>query len=149
MRKNCGYHIRGMSIMHQKFSETNSTFSVGSGKFRVNMSISRVDGGIVAVVGGGERSHIGAAAIAVPYTKVKNQPLDSSSSVITLPGHKDDVLARAISEKLAKSLNQVVVVVAGVHVDNASKSDIELLVSNCMECTEKAICHLKKVETEI
>jgi hypothetical protein len=149
MMKKWGYRIRGMSILHQKFSKISSTFSAGSGKFRINMSISTVNEGILVVVGGGERSHIGAAAIAVPYTNVKNQLLDSSSSVITLPEHKDDVLAKAISEKLAKSLNQIVVAVAGVHVDNASKSDVELLVSNCMACTEKAICHLKKFENEI
>jgi gallate decarboxylase subunit D len=140
---------RGMLMMHQKFSKTSLTFSVGSGKFRIDVSLFMINGGIVAVVGGGERSHIGAVATAVPYTKAKNRLPNSSSSVITLPGHKDDVLAKSISEKLAKSLNQVVVVVAGVHVDNASKSDIELLVSNCMECTEKAISHLKNSEAEI
>jgi hypothetical protein len=131
--------------MHPKFSEANLTFSVGSGKFRVNVSLFMVNGGIVAAVGGGERPHIGAVAIAVPHTNLKNQLPNGSSSVITLLGHKDDVLAKSISEKLAESLNQVVVAVAGVHVDNASKSDIELLVSNCMACTEKAICHLKKL----
>jgi hypothetical protein len=132
--------------MSTDFSKDTLTFSAGSGKFKVNASLVLINGGIVATISGGESPHIGAVAIAVPHTSLKNHAtISSTSSVITLVGHKDDELARPISEKLAESFNRVVVVVAGVHVDNASKRNIELLVSNCMACTEKAICHLKKL----
>jgi F420-0:gamma-glutamyl ligase-like protein len=69
--------------------------------------------------------------------------ISASSSVFTLVGHKDDEIARPISERLSKELNQVAVVAAGVHVDRATEEDIRRLVSNSMQLAEDLIKELK------
>jgi hypothetical protein len=50
---------------------------------------------VVVVLGGGERPHIGALAVAIPRPSLADpEQTSSTSSVITLLGHKDDELYR-------------------------------------------------------
>ncbi|MBP2017458.1 hypothetical protein J2Z79_000841 [Symbiobacterium terraclitae] len=60
--------------------------------------------------------HVGATALAIPRPSLKDPTQASAtSSVLTVTGHKDDVLARLLAESLAVGLNRVVSVTAGVH----------------------------------
>jgi|GEM_PF-1932719 len=60
--------------------------------------------------------HVGATALAIPRPSLKDPARTSAtSSVLTVTGHKDDVLARRLAESLAAGLNRVVSVTAGVH----------------------------------
>ena len=118
--------------------------SAGSGNHKITMTLIPTDSGVVATILGGDRPHIGTVAIAIPRPSLKNPKMTSStSSVMNLVGHKDDEIAKPISEKIAESLNLVAVVVAGVHIKNADSDDIKSLVSNSMKCAEKAIAILK------
>jgi hypothetical protein len=60
----------------------------------------------------------------------------ATSSVYTYLGHKEDITAKTMAEKLAKVLNRKVVVVAGIHWDNLRDEEIEIIVSLCHEITE-------------
>jgi len=78
------------------------------------------DGVMVAILGG--RPHLGAVAQAVPRPSlVDPQRRSSTSSVLTLPVHKDDVAARMAAELLAVRLGQNVAVAAGIHVGPAGQ----------------------------
>jgi len=98
--------------------------TAGEGKHMVWLRKQELDKGLVLMLGGGDSSHIGGAAYVTP---------DGEEDVLEVKGHRDlDVLlpiARAASEKYGVP----VMAVGGIHIDNASKSDIELLVSNCKE----------------
>jgi len=118
--------------------------SAGEGRHRVNLRAVVSGQDVVVVVSGGEQPHVGAVAIAIPRKSLSDENKTSStSSVFTLVGHKDDEVAKRISEKISKSLNRVVVVAAGLHIENADKKDIELLVLNSMLCCDKMIKILK------
>jgi len=77
---------------------------------------------IIFFLGGGERAHIGGVVIAEPGKK---------THAVRLTGHYDDVVLKPIAETACKKYKTKVVAVGGVHVDHATKQEIELLVENC------------------
>jgi hypothetical protein len=96
----------------------------GEGKYKIFLEKRELDRNIVYILGGGERSHIGGIVICEPGKK---------PNVIRLKGHYDDVVLRPIAKEACKKYKTTIVAVGGVHVDNASKEEIEILVKNCKE----------------
>jgi hypothetical protein len=71
---------------------------------------------LVVVVGGGERPHVGSVVLAQPYRSKRHPGTWSAScSVLTIPPHKEEPIARGIAARLASAFGRVVVVSAGVH----------------------------------
>jgi hypothetical protein len=82
---------------------------------------------LVVVIGGGERYHVGAAALAVSVPS----PADpgrrtSSGSLMTVPGHKEEDLARAASLRLSRVLGRTAVVTVGIHDDGITPGRIAI-----------------------
>ena len=114
--------------------------STGTGKHRVDLTVTLVGHDLVAALSGGDRPHVGAVAVAVPRPSLKDAgKLSSTSSVITLVAHKDGEVARMAAEALARKHNSVAVVSAGMHIESASEEDIRKLVRNAKAAIEKAI----------
>ena len=79
---------------------------------------------------GGVREHIGAAAVAQPRPSLADPARTSATaSVITLLGHKEDMLARELSLKVAGALNVAVCVVCGIHIHNPTPGMPEEMVT--------------------
>ena len=75
---------------------------------------------------GGTHPHIGAVAMAVPRPSLQDpKKMSATSSNFTFVGHKEDLLAKKISEKIASQLKTNVVVTAGVHWDKLPPNKIE------------------------
>jgi hypothetical protein len=106
-------------------------FQVGQYPHRVEALVV-INGADVAVtIGGGSAYHIGAAAVAVPRPSLADpNRISASASVICVTGHKEDELARAAALRLAARFQRVVVVSAGLHLDDASPQDIDALTAN-------------------
>lgn len=121
--------------------------NVGEGKYEISAKAIITCNGLLVTLFGGERSHIGAVAIAIPRPSLRN-PTERSvtSSIFTLVGHKDDEIAKPAAESISRELNQVTVVVAGVHVENASSDEIRLLVENSMKAIENLISKLSSLK---
>ncbi|UCG70864.1 MAG: hypothetical protein JSV09_07675 [Thermoplasmata archaeon] len=98
--------------------------TAGSGKYRVWLKEENLDNERLYILGGGERSHIGGVVIIEPGKK---------ANVVKLEGHYDFIVLEPIAEEACKKYNTKVVAVGGVHVDNASKEEIDILVKNCRE----------------
>jgi hypothetical protein len=104
----------------------------GEGRWRVEARAFCTAEGIIVLLTGGERPHVGAVVLSLPRPSgAVPGRLSCTSTVLPLLGHKDDLLARPLAEELAVACGQPVVVVAGVHVDEASEEDIARLVENC------------------
>lgn len=87
--------------------------------------------GVNIFLGGGESPHIGTVVISQPRLSLRgNDAVSCTTSVFNLVGHKDDILAIPLAETLCKQLQQVIVVTAGVHIDNAGDSDIDRITGN-------------------
>jgi gallate decarboxylase subunit D len=94
----------------------------GRGKYKVWLQRYDIGDDLLYVLGGGERSHIGSVVIAEPEKKIQ---------MIRSTGHYDDVVLKPIAEAACKKYKTKVVAVGGVHVENATKDEINLLVENC------------------
>jgi len=94
----------------------------GRGKYKVWLSSHKIGDDLVFFLGGGEYAHIGAVVIAKP-----GEP----PQVCTFEGHRDDVVLRPIAQRACEKYRTTVVVLGGVHIDQASKKDIDILVRNC------------------
>ena len=126
-----------------RFSSDTSVFA-GRKEHRVSLRAFKSGDDLVVIVSGGDIPHIGAIAVGVPRPSLKNPNRTSSTvSVFALTGHKDEIIARFVSERMASNLNHMVVVVAGVHVNEATEQDIEKLVSNSMKCVDMVLRKLK------
>lgn len=87
--------------------------------------------GINIFLGGGEAPHVGTVAISQPRPSLTGDgTISCTTSVFNLVGHKDDILAVPLAEILCKELQQVIVVTAGVHIDNADEGDIARINGN-------------------
>ncbi|HIH29602.1 MAG TPA: hypothetical protein HA260_07355 [Thermoplasmata archaeon] len=102
--------------------------TAGRGKYKVWLQHHYIGDDIVFFLGGGQRSHIGGVVIAEPKKKVE---------AIRLSGHYDDIVLLPIAEAACEKYKKKVVAVGGVHVDNATKQEIDLLVENCKKLVKK------------
>lgn len=91
----------------------------------------------------GGQAHIGAVALASPSSlgaaNKKNQ-----NDLLTLPGHREDLLAAQMAHRMASELNCTVCVSAGIHFDSITKEEIERVLSLADSLTEKCIARLKQ-----
>jgi hypothetical protein len=87
---------------------------------------------------GGTGPHIGAVAVALPRPSGADPQITSStSSVLTLLGHKEDTVVKMVSEELSSKLNRTVVVAAGIHWDDLDRSGIAEILDNCQTLAER------------
>jgi hypothetical protein len=122
------------------------TFTLSERKirFEVTAQVSTLGNDLLVVLCGG-REHVGAAAMAQPRPGISDpQQIGATSSVFTYVGHKEDIIAKSMSEELARSLNKKVVVVAGVHWDNLDPEEIRTIIKVCSELTKKVIAEVQK-----
>ena len=96
----------------------------GEGKYKVFLEQKKIGDDLVYILGGGEKSHIGGVIICEP---------NKSANVIRLEGHYDDIVLKPIAEEACKKYRTKVVAIGGVHVDDATKEEIDKLVENCRE----------------
>jgi hypothetical protein len=82
----------------------------------------------VVILSGGDRPHLGAAALGVPRPSHRDPARQSASvSVLTLPGHRDDEFARYAAHRLAGVLGVPVLAACGIHVDSLTAEELAAL----------------------
>ena len=102
-----------------------------TGSFDIEAGIRWIGDDLLVAIWGGEKPHIGAVAVAQSRPSLKDPEITSATaSVICFVGHKEDELAKAVSEVLAAALDTRVVVTAGIHWDNLSQEGIQKVMKN-------------------
>jgi hypothetical protein len=92
----------------------------------------------VAVVSGGV-PHIGSISVGLPRVSRSGMKAASATvSTFNLIGHMNDAVGNEFAHALASLLGQTVVVVCGIHYDEASADDIEEI----KRVSEKLLNHL-------
>lgn len=90
-------------------------------------------------------AHIGAVALAVPRPGLGNgDKISADASIMTVGGHKEDLLARKIALALAAKLNAKVCVSAGLHWDAATPARIETAKELCGRLAKTLLMHIAK-----
>lgn len=93
----------------------------------------------------GGQAHIGAVALAVPRPSLRDDDkVSADATVMTVGGHKEDLLARKIALALATKLNVQVCVSAGLHWDAATPTKIEAAKELSGRLTKTLLMHITK-----
>lgn len=104
---------------------------IQDGNCSVTAQVVRCGRDVSVTVGGGERPHLGAAALAVPRSSLRDpNKVSASTSVLCVSGHKEDEFAKRAAEQIASAYNCVACVCVGVHVDRAGAGELTRLMDN-------------------
>jgi gallate decarboxylase subunit D len=94
----------------------------GSGKYRVWLEKHQVGSDLVYILGGGQQPHVGGIVLCEP---------GKPSQIVSRQGHLDTIVLTLLAEAACQKYHQAIVVVGGIHIDHASKEEIDVLVQNC------------------
>lgn len=99
---------------------------VRDGQRTIGARVVEMGDDLVVAVGGGERPHVGCVVVAVAVPS-RSRPggFTPSVSVVTLPPHKEEPIARGVAEALVRATGRTVVVTAGVHDDGLDREGVE------------------------
>ncbi len=89
----------------------------------IHANVTRAGEDIVIVVTGGCTPHVGTVVLAQPNGSGCS---GASCSVITIPPHKEEAVARPIAEAVCKTSGQVTVVTAGIHEDRLDAEGVRI-----------------------
>ncbi|MBU7014033.1 MAG: hypothetical protein HXS52_01850 [Theionarchaea archaeon] len=76
------------------------------------------------ILGGGERPHVGSVVVGEPGKDI---------ITVRLGTHYDYLILEPIAREASEKYKVTCVAVGGIHIDNASKAEIEIIVRNCKE----------------
>jgi len=99
----------------------------GKGKYKVFLEKKELDDDLIFILGGGEKSHIGGAVICEHRKKPQ---------VLVLGNHYDHQVLTPIAERACEKYNKTCIALGGIHIDNATKEEIDIIVKNCKELLE-------------
>ncbi len=101
---------------------------ISKGPFRIHGHIQEMGQDLLVTIWGGTKPHIGAVGMAIPRPSLRDpRKWSATSSNFTFLGHKEDILVKRISERLASQLKRNVVVIAGIHWDDISSKEIKAI----------------------
>lgn len=119
--------------------------AAGKGKYRIAAHVRFIGEDIIIIISGGTKPHLGSIAVALPRPSLEDpEKLSATSSVFNFAGHKDEVIARMFSERIAAIFNRNIVTTAGIHIDDPTKSEIDKILTNA-----ETLCSIlvKKMES--
>jgi gallate decarboxylase subunit D len=123
-------------------------FKTQEGIFDLTATVVKVGQDFVVVIWGGERPHIGAAALAQSRQSLKDpEKKSATASVLCILGHKEDAVVKSVSERLAAVADRPVVVTAGMHWDNLKESDLNQILKNVEILTQTLEAHLRTLRS--
>ncbi|MFZ2331243.1 MAG: hypothetical protein WAW45_06590 [Atribacterota bacterium] len=110
----------------------------GDGKHKVTLIAIRSGEDTSVIIYGGEKPHIGAVAVSIARPSLENlNKISSSTSVFTFIGHKEDEIAKEVAESITKATKRNTVAIIGLHIERATKEDINCLVYNIKEVVKQ------------
>jgi hypothetical protein len=96
----------------------------GEGRYKVWLKQEKIGEDRLYILGGGETPHIGGMVVAEPGKDIHT---------VRLGNHYDHVVLGPIAEEASKKYHVTAAAVGGIHIDNASKDEIDIIVHNCKE----------------
>jgi gallate decarboxylase subunit D len=123
------------------------TFEVSEGRFKIQALVQKVGQDILVSVWGGTLPHIGAVGMATPRPSLRDpKKMSATSSTFTYVGHKEDGVVKRISELLASRLKTKVVVSAGIHWDDLTSREIDIIAKLTQKLSARILEKLEKPE---
>lgn len=115
-------------------------------RIKISMQLIEIGDDLFVVITGGNKPHIGCVTLSTPRLSLSDNGLISATtSVLNLVGHKDDEVARYVSQKLSSALNKNVVICCGIHLDKIEEWEINTVFEITKELTNKIINDFFKI----
>lgn len=111
------------------------------GKIEIVLDAKKVGEDYMLILTGGEE-HVGAVAVGLFDEKSQR----ASSSVVTMPGHREEYLALDGARQVSRATKKNSVFVAGIHQNNISPEEIKDIISAAGEMVESFVAFYKKEE---
>ena len=108
--------------------------SKGAGRTEISLSAYHLGDDIVVFIYN-SNAHLGAVAVGEYDSGHKR----TSTSVVTRLGHKDDTIAQKAACLISKACQRPACVVAGIHIDNISEEEINIILENVRLAVEEFI----------
>ncbi len=121
-------------------------FERKAGRHNIRLEAKEIGRDLLIAIYGGDEHHIGGVATAYPTKSHYRDATTISVSTLTLPGHKDYVVANTSAEKICKALEVPTFVTVGIHYDNASRSEIEEIITVVDALVDEVISYYQKAE---
>jgi len=99
--------------------------SAGEGRYTIRLESYNVGKDMLIVISGGEEDHIGSATLI--ETKGHLQ-------TIIKKGHQDHIISEKMANIIYDKIGKDLLVVCGIHIDDASNEEIDMLVDNAQRC---------------
>ncbi len=106
-----------------------------SGPVELELEATEIGSDLLILITGGQ-SHLGAVAVGGFATR-------SYVSVITMPGHKDDCIAREAASRVVDHLRRSCAVLVGIHMRDPSSEQIKSVVKAALILVDRMIEALK------
>ncbi|HZW81798.1 MAG TPA: hypothetical protein VFF14_00055 [Candidatus Deferrimicrobium sp.] len=112
---------------------------VGENRLRIEARATLTGRGIDVLLTGGESPHIGGVVMCVPRPNQAGPGFSCDTWVIPVTGHKEHHVAQPFGESICKATGQVIVVTAGIHIDQALPWELEGIKENCEKAARDLI----------
>ncbi|SFV61620.1 Conserved protein [hydrothermal vent metagenome] len=101
--------------------------SAGEGRYSVRLQSHKIGEDRLIIITGGEEEHIGSATL-----------IDAKGRLQTISkkGHKDHVVSERMANIIYDKTGKDLLVVCGIHIDNAGKEEIDILVDHAQICID-------------
>ncbi len=110
------------------------------------LSHQRIGSDLLVAIYGGDEHHIGGVALAYPTKSHYRDATTVSVNTITAPGHKDYLVANSSAESICQVLQIPVLVSVGIHVNAATREQIDAIVQAVASMTDELIEFYQKSE---
>ncbi len=109
--------------------------SAGEGRYTVTLESYKIGKDRLVIITGGEEKHIGSATL-----------IEEKGHLQTMikKGHKDHIISEKMANIIYDKIGKDLLVVCGIHIDDASKEEIDILVDNTQVCVDRLLSQLAK-----
>jgi len=101
--------------------------SAGEGRYAVRLECHKIGRDRLFIITGGEEEHIGSATLIEKKGYLKT---------IIKEGHQDHVVSEKMANIIYDRIGKDLLVVCGIHIDDAGKEEIDILVDNAQTCVD-------------
>lgn len=110
------------------------------GRIEVTAEMRTIGKDCCLLVYGGDAPHIGAVAVAQRTRRhVDPNQFATTPSLIGISGHKEYDLAKDLAVRACDALEKTVVCTCGIHVDQATKEEIQIIIRLAQEVVDTIV----------
>ena len=113
--------------------------TLSRGRIKIRLQAIPMGEDLLVALSGGDAPHIGCVTLSVPRPSLLDGETNrATTSVLNRTGHKDHVSAEYVSDALCERLGRHVAVAAGIHVEQITAEEIEIV----RELAKALVAHL-------